>query len=128
MTKRKFNLEYPLNAISGSFLWNAISTPTGLQTWMAEKVDATEKLFTFEWSKDEIRQAELTHCRANSHVRFHWLDDENPNSYFELRMESNELTGDYSLLVTDFAEDDEVEEMTDLWNIEVEALLRLGGM
>lgn len=128
MTKRKINLEYPLNTVSGSFLWNAISTATGLQTWMAEKVDVKENVFTFEWSKDEIRQAELTHKRAHSHVRFHWIDDEDPKSYFELRMETNELTGDYTLLITDFAEEDEIEEIKDLWNIEVETLLRLGGM
>ena len=114
MAKSKINLEYPLNTVSGSFLWNAISTTTGLQTWMAEKVDAKENIFTFEWSKDEIRQAELTHKRAHSHVRFHWIDDEDPKSYFELRIEANELTGDYTLLITDFAEEDEIEEMKDL--------------
>lgn len=128
MTKRKFNLEYSLNAVSGPILWNAISTPTGLQTWMADNVTSEEHIFTFEWSKDEIRQAEQTHRRTNSHIRFHWLDDENPKSYFELRMEYNELTGDYTLLITDFAEEEEVEELTELWNIEVDRLIRICGM
>ena len=128
MTKRKFNLEYSLNAVSGPILWNAIGTPTGLQTWMADNVTVEDRIYTFEWSKEEIRQAEMTHHRANSFVRFHWLDDENPKSYFELRMEYNELTGDYTLLITDFAEEDEVEELTDLWNTEVNQLMRLCGM
>lgn len=128
MTKRKFNLEYSLNAVSGPILWNAIGTPTGLQTWMADKVTVDEHMFTFEWSKEEVRQAEMTHCRANSHIRFHWMDDENPKSFFELRMEYNELTGDYTLLITDFAEEDEIQEMTELWNFEVEQLIRQCGM
>lgn len=128
MTKRKFNLEYNLNAVSGPILWNAIGTPTGLQTWMADNVTEDGDVYTFEWSQDEVREAELTHRRINSHIRFHWLDDEDPKSFFELRMEYNELTGDYTLLITDFAEEDEVEELTDLWETEVNQLMRLCGM
>ncbi len=128
MTKRKINLEYNLNAVSGPILWNAIGTPIGLQTWMADNVTKDGDVYTFEWSQDEIRQAELTHLRINSHIRFHWLDDEDPKSFFELRMEYNELTGDYTLLITDFAEENEVEELTDLWDTEVNQLMRLCGM
>jgi hypothetical protein len=43
-------------------------------------------------------------------------------------MENNELTGDYTLLITDFAEEDEVEDLSELWNIEVNQLIRLCGM
>ncbi len=129
MTKRKIHLEYPLGPVSGVILWNAISTPTGLQTWMAEEVTVEEQTYTFHWSKEEERQALLTHRRNNSFIRFHWIDDEDAKSYFELRMEYNELTGDYTLLITDFVcDNEEEEELTDLWNIEVESLLRQCGM
>ena len=128
MTKKKINLEYSLNAVSGPILWNAIGTATGLQTWMADKVDVNENIYTFEWSQSEVKEAELTHHRTNSHVRFHWLDDEDAKSFFELRMEYNELTGDYTLLITDFAEEDEVEDLMELWNTEVNQLIRLCGM
>lgn len=129
MTKRKIHLEYPLGAVSGAILWNAISTPTGLQTWMAENVTVEDQIYTFQWSKEEERKAQLIQRRNNSHIKFHWIDDEDPKSFFELRMEYNELTGDYTLLVTDFVSDEEDEEdLTDLWNIEVESLLRQCGM
>jgi len=114
--------------VSGAVLWNAISTPSGLQTWMADNVTVNERIYTFEWSKDEVRQAEMTALRPNSHIRFHWLDDEDPKSYFELRIENNELTGDYSLLVEDMVDEDEADEIAELWNIEVESLLRQCGM
>lgn len=128
MTKKKINLEYNLNTVSGPILWNAIGTATGLQTWMADKVDVNENIYTFEWGQCEVKEAELTHRRLNSHMRFHWLDDEDDKSFFELRMEYNELTGDYTLLITDFAEEDEVEDLTELWNTEVNQLIRLCGM
>ena len=33
--KKKIRIEYPLNPASGSILWGAISTPSGLQRWFA---------------------------------------------------------------------------------------------
>ena len=128
MTKKKIHLEYSLDNVSGTVLWNAISTPEGLEKWMADRVTVNERTYTFEWGKDEVKRAELITRRSNSHIRFHWTDDEDPDSYFELRIENNELTGDYSLLVEDTVDEDEVEDMTDLWNIEVESLLRQCGM
>ncbi len=128
MTKKKIHLEYSLDNVSGTVLWNAISTPEGLEKWMADRVTVNERTYTFEWGKDEVKRAELITRRSNSHIRFHWIDDEDPDSYFELRIENNELTGDYSLLVEDTVDEDEVEDMTDLWNIEVESLLRQCGM
>lgn len=128
MTKKKIHLEYSLDNVSGTVLWNAISTPEGLEKWMADRVTVNERTYTFEWGKDEVKRAELITRRSNSHIRFHWIDDEEPDSYFELRIENNELTGDYSLLVEDTVDEDEVEDMTDLWNIEVESLLRQCGM
>lgn len=128
MTKKKIHLEYSLDNVSGTVLWNAISTPEGLEKWMADRVTVNERTYTFEWGKDEVKRAELITRRSNSHIRFHWIDDEEPDSYFELRIENNELTGDYSLLVEDTVDEDEVEDMTDLWSIEVESLLRQCGM
>ena len=128
MTKKKIHLEYSLDNVSGTVLWNAISTPEGLEKWMADRVTVNERTYTFEWGKDEVKRAELITRRSNSHIRFHWIDDEEPDSYFELKIENNELTGDYSLLVEDTVDEDEVEDMTDLWNIEVESLLRQCGM
>ena len=128
MAKRKFNLEYSLNAVSGPILWNAIGTPTGLQTWMSDNVDANENIYTFEWSQNEIRQAELIHRRVNSHMRFHWLDDEEKRSYFELRVNYNELTEDMMLEVTDWAEPDEADDLRDLWDSEIEKMKRVSGL
>ena len=128
MEKRQIHLEYALNTVSGPILWTNISTPTGLQHWVAEKVIADEDIFTFEWSKDEIRQAKMICKKAGSLIRFHWMDDEDPKSFFEFKIEYNELTGDYTLVITDMADEDEVEELTDLWNLEVASLQRQCGI
>lgn len=128
MARKKIHLEYMLNTTSGTILWNTISTTQGLQSWFADQVTAENRIFTFQWDKDEIRQAELINIRTNSFVRFHWLDDEDPKSYFELKISYNDLTGDYTFEVTDFADEDETEELIELWNLEVETLQRQYGI
>lgn len=60
MRKEKIRLEYMLKAGSGNIVWSIISTPSGLETWFADKVTFKDKVFTFYWGKTETRQAEVT--------------------------------------------------------------------
>ncbi len=43
-------------------------------------------------------------------------EDEGSSCYFEIRIQVDEITKDVSLMVTDFAEEDEVEESKMLWD------------
>ena len=52
MKKEKIHLEYLLNATSKNILWAAISTPTGLEDWFADKVISDDKVVEFHWGKD----------------------------------------------------------------------------
>ena len=128
MGKEKIHMEYMLKAGSGNIVWSIIGTPSGLETWFANRITVDDKVFTFHWGKTEQREAELTHLRANSFIRFHWLDDEDKKSYFELRISQNELTDDLMLEVTDWAEADEIEDLQDLWDSEIEKMKRVSGL
>ena len=128
MKKERIHIEYLLNASSRSILWNAISTPIGMEDWFADNVQIREKIGTFSWGKSEIRKAEIIGIRTNSFVRFHWLDDEDEKSYFEFKMNYNELTGDYVLEITDFASPEEKKDQTELWNSQIDTLKRACGM
>ena len=127
MEREKIHLEYLLNATSKSILWTAISTPTGLEGWFADKVQSDDKIVSFFWGKTEKRDAEIIAVRAYSFIRFRWLDDENEHDYFEIKMIYNELTSDYVLEITDFAEPDEVNDMKELWESQVSKLRRTCG-
>ena len=128
MGKEKIRMEYMLKAGSPNIVWSIISTPTGLETWFADKVSVKDKTYTFQWGKTEKREAEVTNIRSNSFIRFHWLDDEEKRSYFELRLIYNELTEDMMLEVTDWAEPDEIEDMRGLWDSEIEKMKRISGL
>ena len=127
MERQKIRLEYLLNATSKNILWTAISTPTGLEGWFADRVQSDDRMVAFYWGKAEKRDAEIVAIRAYSFIRFHWLDDENPREYFELKMTNSELTNDFVLEITDFANAGEEDDLRELWESQVDTLRRTCG-
>ena len=126
--KKKVHIEYPLNPASGSIIWGAVSTPAGLQRWFADDVVKEGKRFTFRWGKSECRYADVINTRSEYFIRFHWCDDEEPKSYFEFKIQYDELTNDHLLEVTDFAEPGEEEDTISLWDSQIEVLKRVCGI
>ncbi|WP_177863830.1 START-like domain-containing protein [uncultured Bacteroides sp.] len=126
--KRKTQIEYPLNPSSSIIIWNAISTTAGLQRWFADQVTKEGKTYTFQWGKTETRQAIVVNIRPEFFIRFHWLDDDEAKSYFEMKIHYNELTTDHSLEITDFAEPGEEEDIRNLWDSQIETLKRVFGV
>lgn len=127
MEMQKIHLQYPLNATSKTILWNAISTPSGLEGWFADGVQSDNKTVTFFWGKTESRSAEIIAVRAYSFIRFRWTDLKNSRDYFEFRMSNSELTNDFTLEIIDFAAENEVDDMRELWDSQVETLRRVCG-
>ena len=125
--KRKTQIEYPLNPSSSVIIWNAISSTAGLERWFADRVTKEGKTYTFRWGKTETRNAEILNQRTESFIRFHWIDDD-PKTYFELKIHYNELTKDHLLEVTDFAIPGEEEDTRNLWNSQIEILRRICGV
>jgi len=124
MSKEKIEIEYIIN-ISPSILFNRLSSPSGLSEWFADDVNLNGKVFTFIWNGVE-QEAEQVLRKDNKMVRYHWLDDD-PETYFEFRINVDELTGDTALLIIDFTEPDEKEDTIELWNQQVDALKHLLG-
>jgi uncharacterized protein YndB with AHSA1/START domain len=125
MSKEKLEIEYIIN-ISPSILFNRLSSPSGLSEWFADDVNLNGKVFTFIWNGSE-QEAEQVLRKENRMVRYHWLDDD-PEIYFEFRINVDELTGDTALVVVDFAEPDEKEDTIELWNQQVDVLKHLLGV
>ncbi len=117
----KFQLEYPIHS-SINILYKRLSTPSGLSEWFADDVHIRDNVYTFYWDGSE-QQAKLLKTKENQFVRFHWLDSDKDESYFEFNIQVDDLTNDVSLIIIDFAEDeDEKEENSLLWDTQVESL------
>ena len=121
--KAKIQLEYVLNC-SPKVLFNWLSTASGLSEWFADDVKVKGKKFTFIWEGSE-QSAEMTLHKENRLVRYTWLDEE--DGYFEFRISQDELTSDVSLIIVDFAEEDELEETKGLWDMQIADLKHILG-
>ena len=123
--KVSFSIEYNIQA-SPQLLFQYLSTPSGLSEWFADNVNSRGEKFAFIWDDSE-ESANLVSKKMPEKIRFQWIDDEDTDYYFELRIQFDEITKDVSLIVTDFAEDGEVEESKMLWTNQVSDLKKVLG-
>ncbi|MDD2560506.1 MAG: START-like domain-containing protein [Bacteroidales bacterium] len=124
--KEAFRIEYILKKGSVQVLWKLISTPNGLSEWFADNVQSEGSIYTFQWGK--IReQAEVLSVVQGESIRYRWMD-EPADSFFEFSIQHSEMTGNISLWVTDYAEPEDQEDSVNLWNSEIEKLMRRSGM
>lgn len=121
MDKVKYELEIPIHA-SPNMLYQYISSPSNLQEWFADKVNSRGKVYSFFWEGVE-EKAELITKKSDDRIRFKWLESEDDDSFFEIKILVDALTKDVSLIITDFADDeDEVEESKQLWENQIDEL------
>lgn len=125
--KVRYEIEFPINS-SPQLLYQYISTPSGLQEWFADTVNSRGEFFTFEWD-DVEENARLASKKTGEKVKFKWVDENKKDTdfYFELRILEDEITKDVSLMITDFAEKEEIEESKMLWENQVSELKHVIG-
>lgn len=121
-----FHLEYPIHS-SINILFERLSTISGLSEWFADDVNIDRKgIYTFTW-EGSSQQAQLVSKKKGQFVRFKWLDSAE-DEYFEFKIQIDDLTSDVSLIVTDFADDDEEkEDAINLWDTQIDLLKSIIG-
>ena len=125
--KIRYEIEFPINS-SPQLLYQYISTPSGLSEWFADNVNSRGEFFTFIWNDSE-EKARLASKKTGEKVKFKWVDDKGKDTeyFFELHILVDELPKDVSLMVVDYADKDEVEEATLLWENQISDLKHLIG-
>ena len=125
--KIKYEIEFVVHA-SPALLYQYMATPSGMSEWFADNVNSRGEMYTFIWDGTE-EQAKLVNKKSNERIRFRWLEDEEDGEdyYFELRIQVDEITKDVSLIITDFAEDDEIDEGKMFWENQISQLKHVIG-
>ena len=125
--KKSYATEYDFHS-SPQLLFQYLSTPSGLSEWFADNVNSRGELFIFI-SDDSEEKAKLIQKKNNDRVRFQWQNEEEDfdQYYFEFKIQVDEITKDVSLIITDFAKDDEIEESKMLWDNLVSDLKQVLG-
>ena len=124
--KSVLTLEFFIN-VSPTVLFPRLSTAGGLVEWFADDIRVNEDIFTFIWNGREF-PARILDQKMNNYIRFKWMDDSEDQSYFEFKILEDDLTGDVALVVTDFAEEDEKEDISDLWKKQIGHLKNVLGV
>lgn len=125
MKRVSFNLEFIFRA-SPSILYQFFTTPNCLIRWFCDEVDITGEVYTFTWDgADEI--AMLVEDRENDRVRFKWEDAEEEGEYLEIKFEKSPVTNETILTLTDFCDDDEVDDQKQLWESQMKQLKQETG-
>jgi uncharacterized protein YndB with AHSA1/START domain len=123
--KGKFVLEFLVKS-SPTLLFDFLATPSGLSEWFADDVDIRNEEFTFHWD-GQIQRAKLLAYKQDHLLRLRWVD-KNDDFYFEFRIDHDDLTGDVTLLITDFGEsEDDLRTSKLLWESQVHKLMKVLG-
>lgn len=125
--KIKFEMELVIKA-SPSLLYQYMATPSGMSEWFADNVNSRGEFYTFIWDGSE-EQAKLLTKKSGERIKFRWMEDEENDDdyYFELKIQVDEITKDVSLIITDFAEEDEVDEGKMFWENQISELKQVIG-
>ena len=78
-----------------------------------------------------MRKAQLIEYVKFDHIRLKWEDDleeGDEDSFWEMRIGKSELTNHLTLLITDFAEDDDADGLRILWESNLDRLHRASGL
>ena len=101
--KKKLELEYIIRT-SPKVLYTRLNTADGLAQWFADDVTVNNGIHTFVW-EGVGQKAKIIKEKAGKFVRFQWLDQDD-DSYFEFKLEIDEITSEVALIITDFSEED----------------------
>ena len=124
--KVKYEIELIIKT-SPKILYNMLSTPSGLSEWFADDVNIKNDVYTFMWEGSE-EQAKLISKKSPEYIKFQWLDDEDTDAYFELRIKIDPMTNEVALIVTDHCDtEDEIEEGRALWESQTSELKHVIG-
>ncbi len=125
MKRVKIELEFIFRA-SPTILYKFLTTPACLIRWFCDEVDITGETFVYTWSgADEI--AELIDDIEDERLKFKWEDADDENEYLEFRMSKSPITNTSILEITDFCDEDEVDDTKALWESQMKVLQGVTG-
>lgn len=125
MKRVQVNLEFIFRA-SPTIIYRFLTTPSTLIRWFCDEVDITGDVFTFIW-EGAPEVAHLIDDIEDERLRFKWEDADDEDEYLEFRMTKSPVTGETVLEITDYCDDDEVEDIRQLWTAQLKQLKQETG-
>lgn len=125
MERVQFSQEYIFRASPG-ILYKFFTTPACLVRWFCDEVDIQGNIYTFFWSGSE-EMAEVIEDIEDERIRFRWLEADNEDEYLDFNIYRSPVTGETILLITDYCDEDEVDDQRQLWDSQIQDLRKETG-
>ena len=125
MKRVKIDLEFIFRA-SPTILYKFLTTPSCLIRWFCDEVDIQGEVYTFVWSGAE-EVATMIDDIEDERIRFKWEDADDEDEYLEFRMRKSPVTNETILEITDYCDEDEIEDQSQLWKSQVKVLRQETG-
>ena len=123
--KGKYELEFIIHT-PVTLLYDFLTTPNGLAEWFADGVDLKDDIYSFDWDGQK-QTAKILSAKIDTHIRLRWTDKAE-GSYFEFRLNQDELTSEVSLIITDFGDnEDDIMTSKRLWESQIQRLIKALG-
>ena len=131
MRKQRLSLEYPLSARKPDILWQLLSTDHGLERWLADRVVEDNGVLNLTWGnpygEHHTLKANIVERQKNSHIRLRWVDEEEDDAFWEMRIGRSELTDELCLFVEDYAYAEDIDDLHELWDGNLDRLHQSSG-
>lgn len=125
MERVKFTMEFLFRA-SPTILYKFLTTPSCLIRWFCDEVDIQGDVFTFVWSGAE-EVAEVIEDIEDELIRFRWEEADDEEEYLEFKISKSPVTGETILEITDYCDEDEVNDQMQLWESQIKELRKETG-
>ena len=125
MDRVHFTVEFIFRA-SPTILYKFLTTPSCLIRWFCDEVDIQNDIYTFSWEGSE-EVAELIDDIEEERLRFRWEEAESDEEFLEFRFSRSPVTGETILEITDYCDEDEVEDQRALWESQIKVLRQETG-
>ena len=131
MQKQRLSLEYPLSARKPDLLWQLLSTDHGLERWLADRVVEDNGVLNLTWGnpygEHHTLKANIVERQKNGHIRLRWVDEEEDDAFWEMRIGRSELTDELCLFVEDYAYAEDIDDLHELWDGNLDRLHQSSG-
>ncbi len=124
MERVQINLEYLFKA-SPKILYQFLTAPDCLIRWFCDEVEIDGDSYIFGWQGTE-ETAELIDSEEEAFLKFQWEEAEE-NEFLEYRISKGQVTGQTTLVISDYCDEDEIDDQKSLWESQMKSLRHAMG-
>ncbi len=123
--KKLYTMEFVIKS-SPVILYDFVTATSNMAQWFADEVDRSrDDIYTFTWDGNS-QVARVLDEIEHELVRYQWVDGP-ADEYFEFKVTHTEITGDTVLIITDFANPNDMKDAQFLWDSQVKNMIQQLG-